>query len=197
MARSLTTTLRNALAADHVIKCELVQLDLDVADGGTQRYASAGTDVSWGGYTWTGAGVLGKIERIEEGASLEARGIRMSLSGVPSSLISVALGAHVQGRRARIYSAVFDTATNQIIDAILEWDGRIDTMQIVDSEDGTAQIAVSAESRLAGWEAPNVRMFSDADQKRLYPTDRFFEGMVEGVEVEIVWPTRELLRKLA
>lgn len=59
---------------------------------------------------------------------------------------------------------------------------------------GSSQIVVTAESRLAGWERPRVRRFNDADQKKQYPTDRFFEGMTEGVEVEIVWPNREVLR---
>lgn len=65
------------------------------------------------------------------------------------------------------------------------------------SGSGSAQIIVTAESRLAGWERARVRRFNDADQKKLYPTDRFFEGMVEGVEVEIVWPNREVLRRFA
>ena len=64
------------------------------------------------------------------------------------------------------------------------------------SGSGSAQIIVTAESRLAGWERPKVRRFNDADQKKLHPTDRFFEGMVEGVEVEVVWPNREVLRRL-
>jgi len=65
------------------------------------------------------------------------------------------------------------------------------------SGSGSAQIIVTAESRLAGWERPKVRRFNDADQKKLYPTDRFFEGMVEGVEVEVVWPSKEVLRRYA
>lgn len=65
------------------------------------------------------------------------------------------------------------------------------------SGSGSAQIIVTAESRLAGWERPRVRRFNDADQKKQYPTDRFFEGMVEGVEVEVVWPNREVLRRYA
>lgn len=65
------------------------------------------------------------------------------------------------------------------------------------SGSGSAQIVVTAESRLAGWERARVRRFNDADQKKAHPTDRFFEGMVEGVEVEVVWPSREVLRRFA
>lgn len=62
------------------------------------------------------------------------------------------------------------------------------------SASGSASILVTAESRLAGWERPRVRRFNDADQKKAHPTDRFFEGMVEGVEIEVIWPNREVLR---
>ena len=65
------------------------------------------------------------------------------------------------------------------------------------SGEGSAQIVITGESRLAGWERPKVRRFNDADQKKTYPTDRFFEGMAESAEVEIVWPTAAVLRRTA
>jgi len=130
MARSLTTAVRTALSADHVIACHLVRLDLDT---GALRFATAGHDVYWDSATWTGAGALGSIDSISEGMNLEARGVRLGLSGIPTALVSAALSEPVQGRRLRIWQAVFDTTTNAIIaDPVLEWDGRIDTMQIVD-----------------------------------------------------------------
>lgn len=130
MARSLTTAVRNALAVDHVIACHLVRLDLDT---GALRFATAGHDVYWDSATWTGAGALGSIEAISEGLDLEARGVRLSLSGIPTALVSAALSEPVQGRRLRIWLATFDTTTNAILaDPALEWDGRIDQMQIVD-----------------------------------------------------------------
>ena len=119
-----------ALSADHVIACHLVRLDLDT---GALRFATAGHDVYHDSATWTGAGALGSIEVIGEGLNLEARGVRLSLSGIPTSLVSAALSEPVQGRRLRIWVAAFDPATHAILaDPALEWDGRIDQMQIVD-----------------------------------------------------------------
>lgn len=65
------------------------------------------------------------------------------------------------------------------------------------SGSGSAQVVVTAESRLAGWERARVRRFNDADQRKQHPTDRFFEGMVEGVETEVVWPSKEVLRRFS
>jgi hypothetical protein len=130
MARSLTTAVRNALAANHVIACHLVRLDLDT---GALRFATAGHDVYWDSATWTGAGSLGSIEAISEGLALEARGVRLSLSGIPTALVSAALSEPVQGRRLRIWLAAFDPETHAILaDPVLEWDGRIDTLTIID-----------------------------------------------------------------
>lgn len=62
---------------------------------------------------------------------------------------------------------------------------------------GATTIEVTATDRLASWARPRVRRFNDADQKRYYPNDRFFEGLEESVDVEIVWPSKELLRRWA
>jgi len=128
--RSLTTAVRTALSADHVIYAHLVRLDLDT---GALRLTTAGHDLYHDTATWTGAGALGSIEAISEGLNLEARGIRLGLSGIPTAIVSAALSEPVQGRRLRIWLAAFSTTTNAILaDPVLEWDGRIDTMQIID-----------------------------------------------------------------
>ncbi len=62
---------------------------------------------------------------------------------------------------------------------------------------GATTVIVTAVDRLASWERPRVRRFNDADQKRLHPGDRFFEGLEEASEIEIIWPSKELLRRFA
>jgi len=62
---------------------------------------------------------------------------------------------------------------------------------------GATSIVVTAVDQLATWERPRIQRFNDADQKRLYPNDRFFEGLEDSVDVEIVWPSKELQRRLA
>jgi len=61
---------------------------------------------------------------------------------------------------------------------------------------GSSQVILTAESRLAGWERPKVRRFNDADQRKVSPTDRFFEYTTTTVEQEVIWPSKELLRTL-
>lgn len=60
---------------------------------------------------------------------------------------------------------------------------------------GATTVIVTAVDRMASWERPRVRRFNDADQKRLHPTDRFFEGFEEASEIEVVWPSKELIKR--
>lgn len=63
------------------------------------------------------------------------------------------------------------------------------------SSTGTTTVIVSAVDRMASWERPRIRRFNDGDQKRLHPTDRFFEGFEEASEIEVLWPTKELIKR--
>lgn len=108
MSRTLTTAVQDALEAASVALAVFVELDFG---SGFVRVTNAPHDLQWNGYTWTGLGKLGGIEPVEEGASLEARGVALRLSGVPvtgsgaSENIAIALGEHYQGRDARIWVA--------------------------------------------------------------------------------------------
>lgn len=58
---------------------------------------------------------------------------------------------------------------------------------------GASRIVLTAEKSTVGWERPRTRRFSAAEHRRLNPTDAFFDGWVDDVETEIVWPTKQLL----
>lgn len=129
MARSLTTDQRTALAGDHIIQCALVEVGLDAA---TIRLALAGHDIQYDGNTWVGAGALGTIEQIEEGLALESRGIRMTLSGIPTAIASAVLSEPMVFRPVKIYTAIYNRDTHALIDTpVLEWSGLLDSAQLV------------------------------------------------------------------
>lgn len=131
MARSLTTNQRNALAADGVLKAELVELLFD-----TPMYlTNAGHDLPWDGKTWVGDGTLMSIAPIKESLSLQAHGVQVELSGASGALVSFALNGLGKGKTLKVYVAAIDPATGQIIGTpTLETSLRIDTMRVVDGE---------------------------------------------------------------
>ena len=161
--RNLTTAFKTAAGAKQKYVIAFVELDFT---SGFVRVTSAPFAIDWNGHTWTGVGGLGSMEQIEEVLELEATGIRFTLSGIPSSIIATALGEQYQGRTVRAWMAILDAGT--IREGVI-FVGRMDTMNVMDGE--TAQIQVTAENRLASWERPRIRRFSDADQQAEFPGD--------------------------
>jgi hypothetical protein len=143
--------------------------------------------------TYTAVGALGSVEPTTE-ASGSPGGLKFSLSGVPSAMVSLALSEPVQGRACNVYVAILDPATYRIVDAVLEWSGTLDTMTISE-EGGSAVLTVSAEH--AGIDllrAVPVR-YTDLDQQRLFPGDRGFEFVTDQADQTIVWPAASFFRQ--
>lgn len=182
MSRSLTTAADNAINAETCSFCVFVELDFQ---SGFVRLCNANITLSWNSLSWVGVGDLGSIQAISEAPDLEAKGVALALSGIPSGLVSTALGEHYQGRSLKIWFAPLDANDQPIADPVLVFSGRMDNMQIEIGE--TASIMVSAESRLADWDRARVRRFNHADQLTEYPGDMGFEFVEQMVEKEIVW----------
>jgi hypothetical protein len=52
----------------------------------------------------------------------------------------------------------------------------------------TAAVTVRLENRMADWERPRVRRYTDEDQQRAYPGDLGFQFLTATVDKDIVWP---------
>lgn len=63
------------------------------------------------------------------------------------------------------------------------------------STTGSAKITVNCTTVLKRMTRARPRRFSDADQRKVDPTDTAFSRVADGVEKKIVWPNRELLRR--
>lgn len=187
--RALPPAAAAALAAPNVALAALVDMDLDPP----LRVCSWGNPLTWAGQTYVAAGILGTIDATDESTD-QPRGQRFTLSGIPTALIAQFLSEPVGGRTVRVYVAILDPDTHQVLHADLEWEGQIDGMQSV-GDGSTESIAVTAES--AGVDllrAVPVR-YTDTDQQRLFPGDRFFEFVSDQAEREVVWPSAEYFRR--
>lgn len=191
MSRIVATASANALVAANVPMVIFVELQLS---SGTIRLCSAPYSMTWNGQLWVGFGRLGSIEPIKETTTLEVTGLKMSLSGVDSAVLSTAFNEHVQGRTALLYLALLDASYAVLPDPIQEFRGRIDIMQIDDTgADGT--ISLTVENRIADFKRPNVRRFNSADQQALFPGDRFFDFVPDMQEKSIVWPNKDFFKQ--
>ncbi len=190
----MKTTGTNAAAvfdSGEARACAFVEFGFD---SGTQRYTTLPYTTTWNGYSWIGLGSLVEVSEIRETEQLIATGVRFTLSGVPTSMVSLALAENVQGRQCTVWYAALDT-NNQVADTPpIEFRGSVDIPPIA-FDASTATIVVNVESRLADFARPNVRRYNDADQQAAYPGDKFFEFVPQMVEKELVWPNRQWFRK--
>src|SRR3990167_4009783 len=127
MARTLSAAMVTEVTAAQLKPIFLVDLVFDTDP--LYAWSGYGT-LSWNGNDYVSAGELLQISAIEETAEIKAAGIQLVLSGVPSSLLSVALGEDYQGRTARLYIGALDASTPPavVVDPASVFVGRMDVM---------------------------------------------------------------------
>lgn len=151
----------------------------------------------WTGYenttlesnTYVGAGTLLSIPNMEEVADMSARSAEIILSGVSSSIISLALQEPYQGRQARILFGILGQPPIEV------FGGLMDVMTINDSAE-SATISITIESRLVELERVRPFRYTDQSHKLRYPTDDFFSFVPALQDREIVWG-REVVKPTA
>lgn len=182
MARTLTPAASSAFDAGHVPSLIFVLMDFP---SGILRVNNSPATFAWGGNDWLGVGTLGSIDAIDEGVTLEARGLKFRISGVPQANVAVALGQKYQGRDCKVWRAPLTSDYAVIADPVLVFFGRLDVMDI---ELGpTATITVSAESRLADWDRSRGRRYTHEDQQIDYPGDKGLEFVPQMADKELRW----------
>ena len=183
MTRDLTSGMQTAVTADLVRPITLVQCAFD--SGNLNLWSGIG-DLTVDSVDYVGAGSLLTIGEISETTEIAANGVRVTLSGVTSPLITKARDEDYQGRELKVLLGAMDASNGVIDDPIVVFSGFMDTMTINESGD-IATIQVSVENRLIEFEKTRVRRYTAEDQKIDYPNDKGLEFVAEMAEKEIVW----------
>lgn len=183
MTRDISNDNQTASEASTI--APVLFLDLGF-DNGTVRMHSWLGDITWDGNTYTGIGQLGAVSPVEEDAELTRTPLKLTLSGIPTAMISIVLNEQYQGRSATLYLGYLNPSTLQLInDPLILYRGRMDTADIEQGENLT--VTLSVESRFAAWDRPLVRRYNNADQQSRYPGDRGLEFVEQSTEKQIVW----------
>lgn len=203
--RSVSSGFKEAVEADVVRPFLAVEL---MFDNNPFRVWNGLGQLDVNGVVYQGAADLLNISTIEETTEIAARGLTFQMSGIPSSMLSLALSEPYQGRIARAYFGVMsvpsrlltqadaiitaenllpiDVSTGDKKELVEIFSGHMDVMSISDGAD-TAVITVTAESRLIALERPNVSRFTPEDQKRRYSGDKGFDFVADLQDKEIKW----------
>lgn len=185
--RDLIANQLAALRAANVRAVIMVRLSFQ--SGPLRVHSGVGT-ITWDGEQYLGIGALGQIESMQETTEAVAQDVRLTLTGIPSEYISLALGEHYQGGDARIYLAAIDENHRLILDEqgrgpYLVFRGRMDTMAIQDGDSGT--IHLTCRNRLSDWDRPRERRYTHEDQQVEYPGDLGLQYVAQMVDKEIIW----------
>ncbi|TXH19018.1 MAG: hypothetical protein E6R03_01225 [Hyphomicrobiaceae bacterium] len=202
MSREITEAVAAQATADSLVPFLLGAAEFD---SGTVRMWSGIGNLIWDGETWLGGGSLLGISEISETREIEARGTSITLSGIPSALLSVALAEDYQDRPLKLwlgfltpeswgdFSSEFGDDFSRrysggevIADPVLLFSGRMDVMEISESGE-TAQITIGVENRLIDLRKVRERRFTPEDQKSVYPDDKGFDFVPVIQDAPLLW----------
>lgn len=191
MSRTVPASLITAWSGDTAEPYFAVEFLLDVKSGtdvngnpiefGPLRFWSGYGDRTIESETYIGAGQLIKIDGISEVADLAAQGLTVSLSGLPSSIVSAALQEPYQRRVCRVY---FGDAS--VSDVVNVFSGRLNKMTIEDTAE-TGTISVLVDSKLVEADKASNRRYTSESQKSRHANDTFFDYVSGLQDAEIVW----------
>ena len=170
MSRDLTSATITNISANTVYPFFAIELNFDSEI--LRLWTGQGTLTLPDTTQWIGTGTLLDVSAIEETAEMAVRGATLTLSGVPSEILSLALSEPYQGRVCNIYFGTFTggdlTTAPSNFDQIFS--GYMDQMNIQDGAD-TATIELKVENRLIDLERARVARYTQYYQKSVYPDD--------------------------
>lgn len=185
MPRQMSASMLAALTSSLIRPA--IFADLEFADGTYYVWSGVGTK-TWNGHDYAGLGTFGTISSIEEGGSLEARGVTLSLSAIDPTMLAEALQNVKLGGRVVLYLAAFDSGLNVIADPLVSWAGRMDQPEIT-LGGSEAMCSIKVESRLLDMNLSCGRRLTLEDAQIENPGDlglQFVNGLQE---VTIYWGT--------
>ena len=182
MTRSITSNMLTQFSAKEVELFLALKLNFD---SGTIALWTGYGDITFGSQSYTGAGTLLGFSVVEETAEIAARGAQVTLDGIETSIVSLALQEPYQGRKALIYLGALSSGA-VVADPTLIFDGRMDVMTIEDSGD-TCTISLTLESRLIDLERSRVRRYTTEDQKVNFSNDKGFDYVADLTDKQVNW----------
>jgi hypothetical protein len=204
MSRDLSTITIESIEEGVVYPFFATELRFD--NNVVRMWTGQGTLILEDGTEWIGLGQLLNISSIEETSEMAVKGASISLSGIPSELLSLALSEPYQGRVAKVYFGTFQqgsvlqesasyillqngsrinlestsTGFNEL------FSGYMDQMNIEESGD-TSTIEMAVENKLIDLERARVARYTSGYQKSIYPNDLGLDFIEDLQDKQIPW----------
>lgn len=183
MSRDLTASMITEVTGLELSPAIFLKAEFDSGD--LLLWSGVGDKV-FNSETYVGAGNLLGISEIDEMMGVEAKGATFVLSGLNSSVLSLALTEDYQDRPLTVWLATLDSDGDIIADPVILFKGKMDVAQIDEGgETGTASMSV--ESDLIDLKRARVRRYTSEDQKQEYSADVGLDFVVGLQDKEITW----------
>ncbi len=188
MDRGATAAMVAELTARRSIPFYLFEADLT---SGPVRNCSLSRDVVFQGNTFTGNGHFVSFEALEETAQLQVKRVKVTLSGIDQTWVSLVLAEAIRivGREIRIWLGAISESTGTLIqDPFLLFAGEMDRPVISDEPGpgGSTFVTVEATNFLADWDRPRGRRTNNQDSQLHFPGDRSFE-FIDQIDKQQKW----------
>jgi hypothetical protein len=195
MSRAIPSSLLTALTGDNIRPFYAVELMFDTrtitgTDGipvdvsPLRMWTGLGNrtiSVQGSSQVFIGTGSLLSIGDLEEVGDLSAKSVEFTLSGIPSSIISIALQEPYQRRVARLYLG--EQSDSSVVEI---FSGKMDKMTILD-ESETSTIALTIESKLVELERSSGWRYTNENQQSRYDGDTFFSYVQSMQDQTVIW----------
>ena len=181
MSRSISATNLAEINASHLHPVTLVKIEFD-----EPVYAHSGIGIiTYDGNEYTGVGQLGQIDATKESEDLRPMSITITLSGVNETFLADALKSGNYGDVVTIYEGYRQDDGTLVDDPIIVWKGKYEHSGIL--ADKESSVSITAQHDLAILDEKDGSRFSDEDQQRRYPGDKFFEFIHNMATIKLLW----------
>lgn len=185
MTRNLTTQLKNELATYVLRPVHLISFGFSTPVYLTDCSFELTSSVSGTSRTYTPTAFIQNVSGFTEEVGITKSSLRIGLSGVDQTFISVALNENIINDSFSVYRAFLETDNTIIPDPFLLYDGQIEKFEI-NEDDKNSNVIYTIVSHWADFEKKSGRKTNPNSQERFFSGDLGMEFSSETVR-DIKW----------
>lgn len=182
--QGVDSAIENRLGADHQYLFFAVKAQFDTE---TIRLWTGASDLTIDSETYEGAGTLLSIGDIEDSMEVKSTHLTVSLSGMDTTVMNLALSEDLQNRKIKLLMGYLMGGANESAGEIVMFSGRMTNVQISDDPENGATIAINAENRLVDLNRPSNLRYTNASQMTLNSSDTGFKYVQAIQGKELMW----------
>ena len=159
--------------------------------GGNIYMSNHNRSLTYDGNVYEGVGDFLGFSSVAETSDLEAKGVQISLSGIPSDLLSAALSEVTRGTRCSLYLGALDSSGDLIVNVdppspIKFYSGFVD-VPVIDISAEASIITLKTENQLIILDKERIRRYTAEDKHIEFPNDKGLDYVTEVQNKDVEW----------